>query len=242
MIKNKTALITGSTKGIGSQIGIDLLQKNYFVYFNYANDVESAQELQSYLDKEGYSNKFVILQGNLSIYEEAQYFLDKIHNNLDCIVFNVGITDRTTFGEINIEEWDKVFRTNLTIPFFMLQGLKDRINENGRIIFVTSISGIIPDATSISYGVSKASENMLVKYLAKEFAPRKITINAIAPGYVMTDWHKGKSGDQIKRIANKSLLKRFATPKEIAKSVMMVIENDYITGQIIRVDGGFGLA
>lgn len=242
MTKYKIALVTGSTKGIGRQIGIDLLQKNYFVYFNYANDVESAQELQDYLDKEGYENKFVILQGNLSTYEGAQYFLDKIHDNLDCIVFNVGITDRTSFGNIELDKWEKVFRTNLSVPFFIIQTLKNRINAGGRLIFISSISGLSTDSVSIAYGVSKGAIHILVPYLAKEFKEQKITVNAVAPGYIDTDWHKGKSEAQLNRIKAKHLCNRLGTTTEVSKIVLSIVDNDFINGQILRVDGGFGIA
>jgi len=241
MIK-KIALVTGSTKGIGKQIGLDLLQKNYFVYFNYANDVESAQELQNNLDLSGYSGQFVILQGNLSTYEGAHDLLDKIHENLDCIVFNVGITDRTPFGTISIQDWDKVFRTNLFVPFFIIQTLKDKININGRLIFISSVSGLSTDSVSIAYGVSKGAIHILVPYLAKEFKEKKITVNAIASGYIDTDWHKGKSEAQLNRIKAKHLVNRLGTTEEVAKVVLAIVDNGFINGQTIRVDGGFGIA
>lgn len=231
----KKVLITGGTKGIGKAIAYALSGKNTQLFLNYFNDEESAKQTQKEIQNT------VLIKANLSTFKETYKIFNRIEK-LDYVIFNVGITDRTPFGNIQIEQWDKVFRTNLTIPFFMIQSLKNRINENGRIIFITSISGSIPDSVSISYGVSKASANMLVKYLAKEFAPKKITVNAIAPAYTMTDWHCNKTKAQIERISQKNLLKRFAKPEEIAKSVMMVIENDYITGQVISVDGGFGLA
>lgn len=235
MTKNKIALITGGTKGIGRAIAYELWHKDVKLFLNYANDEESAKQTLLELPN------IQLIQADMSTFAGGNEVFDKI-KKIDYVILNVGITDRTPFGEINIQDWDKVFRTNLSIPFFLVQALKDKINEGGRIVFITSISGIVPDSVSISYGVSKASENMLVQYLAKEFAPKKITVNAIAPGYIFTNWHLGKSGDQLQRIANKSILKRLGKPEEVAKAVMMIIENDYITGQIIRVDGGFGLA
>jgi 3-oxoacyl-[acyl-carrier protein] reductase len=235
MTKNKIALITGGTKGIGKEIAYALSGKHVDLFINYANDEESAKQTQKEIQN------VQLIQADMSTFAGGDKVFDRI-KKIDYVILNVGITDRTKFGDITIENWDKVFRTNLSIPFFLLQALKDKINEGGRIIFITSISGIVPDSSSISYGVSKASENMLVQYLAKEFAPKKITVNAIAPGYIITNWHLGKSGDQLQRIANKSILKRLGKPEEVAKAVMILIENDYITGQIIRCDGGFGLA
>lgn len=230
---DKISVITGSTRGIGKQIGIDLLDKGYFVYFNHAHDNVNI----SFLDNK--YRKYKVIKADLSGINEISK-LNKI-SKLDILILNMGITDRSKFGQLTYKNWEKVINTNLTIPFFLVQSLRNKIRENGRIIFISSISGIVPDSTSIPYGVSKAGINMMVKYLAREFAPKKITVNAIAPGYTMTSWHKSKSKAQIKRIEKKILLNRFAEPKEISKTVLSIIDNDYINGQVIQVDGGFGL-
>ena len=230
--------ISGSTKGIGKQIGIDLLEKGYFVYFNGRNQNSIKDVASKYPDDGSFiCQDLSTIDSNIQLgnqfKEDNAYF--------DVLVCNLGITDRTPFGEIQPEEWNQVLETNLSGAFFLVQTLRNNINRNGRIIFISSISGIVPDSTSISYGVSKAGINMMVPYLAKEFASKKITVNAIAPGYTMTNWHCEKDNNQIRRIAGKCLAKRFGEPKEISKLVMAVIENDYINGQVLRIDGGFGL-
>jgi 3-oxoacyl-[acyl-carrier protein] reductase len=230
----KKALVTGSTKGIGKQIGLDLLNKDYFVYFNGRTE-QSCCDLGIELKNQ---ENFTILKADLSEIDKID-FINKQIPSLDVLILNAGITDRSPFGKIALENWNRVFNVNLTNQFFLIQELKNKINPNGKIIFISSISGIIPDSVSISYGVSKAAINMLVPYLAKEFADKKITVNAIAPGYIMTDWHKGKSQAQLKRIANKCLAGKLGTPKEVSKAVLSVIDNDFINGQVIRVDGGF---
>lgn len=244
--ENKNALIIGSTRGIGKQIGIDLSKENYFVCFN-GHTKESTEQLDKELRNYPYcynESKYSIICYDLSIVENSLEFaryLKAINVKLDVLVWNVGLTDRTKFGEINSKEWNQVFEANLSAPFFFIQEMKNNINPNGKIILISSILGIIPDSVSISYGVSKAATNMLVPYLAKEFAEKKITINAIAPGFILTDWHKGKSKEQIKRIENKSLAKRLGTTEEISKTAMYIINNDFINAQIIRIDGGYGL-
>lgn len=232
----KTVLITGSTKGIGKQIGIDLLIKEWYVYFN-GHSIKSIKNLTNEL-----TSNFEIINCDLSILENniklAKDLINKkIH--FDCIVLNLGITDRTKFGKINYDDWKKVFDTNLNCPFFLIQALLNNIKKNGRIIFISSIAGFIPDVVSISYGVSKAGINMLVQYLAKELKEKKITVNAVAPGYIDTDWHKDKSISQIKRIKKKYLLNRLGTASEVSKAVISIINNDFINAQVIRVDGGF---
>ena len=232
----KTVLITGSTRGIGKQIGMDLLNRDYFVNFNYAHDLNYAHKLYEEIFLK-YSKRFAILKADLSFEMELTKLTSEI-KELDVLILNAGITDRTPFGQITAEIWNRVFNVNLSNQFLLVQALKDNIKPGGKIIFVSSISGIIPDSVSIPYGVSKAAINMLVPYLAKEFASKQITVNAVAPGYTLTDWHIGKSDDQLNRISEKTLLKRFATTKEISSTVLHLIENNYITGQVIRVDGG----
>lgn len=231
---NKTAFITGSTKGIGKQVGLDLLNKNYFVYFNGRTE-QSCCDLGIELKNK---ENFTILKADLSEIDKIDWIKKQI-SILDVLVLNAGITDRTPFGKVSLYNWQKVFDTNLTVPFFLIQSLKDKIKPNGKIIFISSISGLTTDSVSIAYGVSKAAINMLVPYLAKEFAEKKITVNAVAPGYIDTTWHRSKSKSQLKRIEKKCLANRLGTPEEVSKAVLAIINNNFINGQIIRVDGGF---
>jgi 3-oxoacyl-[acyl-carrier protein] reductase len=237
----KYALVTGSTKGIGKAIGVDLLKKGYHVFFNYSKDDNSAKKLREELSKK--FNYFNIIKGDLSDIEESQLFVNKILSykvNLDCIVLNTGITDRSEFKKITLKRWAKVFTTNLTIPFFMLQSLSNNINKKSKIIFIGALMGLIPHSLSISYGVSKAALSMLIKHIAKHFAKDKITVNMIAPGFVETFWHSGvKSKQQMKKISERILLKRFAQAEEISNACMFIIDNDYINGQTIIMDGGY---
>jgi len=237
----KTALITGSTKGIGKEIGLDLLDKDYHVTFNYTHDTKGAELLKKQLDDPRLpriKGDYQIIRADLSYIDDLEKIIKDIYK-LDVLILNAGITDRTPFGKIALENWNHILNVNLTNQFFLIQELKDKINPNGKIIFISSISGLTTDSTSIAYGVSKAAINMLIPYLAKEFANKKITVNAIAPGYIATEWHKGKSKAQIKRIEKKCIANRLGTPEEVSKAVLSIIDNDFINAQIIRVDGGF---
>lgn len=232
----KTVLITGSTRGIGKQIGLDLLKDNYFVYFN-GRTQDSINNLYKEINS---INSHKIIKADLSYIEDIDKISQSI-DNIDILILNAGITDRTSFGEISLEDWNHVFNVNLTNQFFLIQNLKDKIRENGKIIFISSIAGLMADSVSISYGVSKGAINVLVPYLAKVFADKKITVNAIAPGFVESEWHKTKSKAQIKRIAKKCLANRFGTTEEISKLVQSIINNDFINGQVIRCCGGYNL-
>ena len=236
----KYVLVTSSTKGIGKAIGTLLLQHNYYVFFNYAHDDITATQLQQELSQ--YKDKFSIIKADLSNLNGINILhnsITKITNKLDCIVLNTAITDKTQFENITYDNWNNVINTNLNIPFFLVQKLSPYINNNGRIIFISALLGLIPHATSISYGVSKAGLIMLAKSLVKIFKDRKITVNTIAPGFVDTDWQLTKHLNHRQRIENKIALKRFAYPEEIAKVCLSIIDNDYINGAVINVDGGY---
>ena len=224
----KKVLITGSTRGIGRQIGLELLDKGLFVYFNGRN-TRGAQYIHSSTIKADMSTMHGIQEINKNI------------KDLDYLVCNVGVSDRTKFESTTAKKWDSTISTNLSIPTFLIQKLKSKIRLNGSILFIGSILGKIPDSSSLSYGVSKGALPMLTKYLAKEFAPKNVTVNTVAPGFISTSWHKDKSKCQMERIQKKILLGRFGTTQEVSNLCISILENKYITGQTIYIDGGYGL-
>lgn len=179
------------------------------------------------LKKEGYKVAFNSASRPYFVIEEP----------LDVLVLNAGITDRSAFDMITREEWNRVINVNLTEPFFLVQ--KTKMNDNGRIIFISSILAEIPHSISISYPVTKAAINALVKNLVKHFAERKITVNAVAPGFIDTDWHKNKSEEVMKKITDRIALGWFGNVENVSSLVMEIINNDYINGQILTVDGGY---
>jgi 3-oxoacyl-[acyl-carrier protein] reductase len=231
----KSALILGGTKGIGRAISLALIEKDYDVTVIYGHDHNAARELFLNTIKKG---NLRAVQADLSTANGYNKFILDQTQRWDCVVFNVGITDSTPFGEISYDFIHKVMDTNVILPFLALQQISNQINDNGRIIFISSILGIYPHARSIFYGVSKAAINALVKNMVK-YLSRGITINAIAPGFCDTDWHNSKSPERIEFIKNKIALHRFATPEEVASLCMEVINNQYLNGQILEISGGY---
>ena len=238
---NKIAVVTGSTKGIGKSIGLTLLKEGYYVIFNYASSEEAAANLNHELKQE-YQNQYEIIKADLSTVEGVTEFANKItknHKEIHCLILNNGTTSRNTLDEIIPEEWNTVLSTNLTAPLFLIQKLNPYLQQDGRIIFIGSLMGKYPHSLSISYGVSKAGVHMMAKYLVKEFAPRKITVNVIVPGFVDTPWQKDKPAEIRKSIEGKVALKRFALPEEVADLCLSVINNGYINGAELVIDGGY---
>jgi len=234
------AVITGSTRGIGKAIAIDLLKRGCYVILNYFNSDEVAEKVRSELSC--ISTNFSIIKSDLSSFGGMRMFARRVRSitsSIKYIILNVGITKKKGFRETKENDWNKILCANLTIPFFIVQRLERSIKNHGRIVFIGSVLGQVPHAVSIPYGVSKAGLNMLAKYLVKEFSSRSITVNVVSPGFVNTSWHNSKNSAQIKRIKNSISLKRFAESEEISSTCMHVLDNGYINGQLICVDGGY---
>jgi len=236
----KYALVTGSTRGIGKQIAKDLLKSGCYVILNYSYSEEAAKSASLELSR--ISSNFTILKGDLSNIENLNIFITAVKNitcSLDYLILNAYATERVGFKETSYDMWNKIMNVNLTIPFFLVQGIQDILNQDGRIIFIGSTMGMHPHSRSVPYGVSKAGVHMLSNCLVKHFCDRRITVNAIVPGFVNTSTHDDKHPDHIKRIKEKISLGRFGEVEEISKACLSLIDNGYITGQEIVVDGGY---
>ena len=222
----KYALVTGSTRGIGAAIA-DKLRENDFCVFR---------------NSRGESNDPQTIQADLSTIDGVNKLADAVLTQvamLDCVVLNAGATCRKSLKEIGHTDWQTVIDTNVTMPFFLVQRLFDRISDGGSLLFVSSATSIKPHATSVPYGVTKAAVNMLAQSLVKEFAPRGIRVNVICPGFIGTDWQKEKPDWLREKIESKIALKRFGTPNEVADACLLLINNSYLNGAIVQVDGGY---
>ncbi len=237
----KYAVITGSTKGIGKEIASELLKNGYFVFVNYANDEESKNRFDDEYKK--FSDRYICIKKDLSNYENAMEFCKEIlkyTTTLDVLILNCGITEKSQFGEISKDSWEKVMNINLNVPFYIIQKLSEYINNDiGRIILMSSVMGKYPHSTSLAYNVSKAGMNALSNALVKYFADRKITVNSICPGFINTPYHNNRTKESYDRINSKIALHRFGEAKEVASVCMEIIKNQYINGANIDVNGGY---
>lgn len=234
-------LVTGGTKGIGKAIVLKYLHQGCYAIITYSSDDETAELFQRELDV-NYKDKYEIIKADLSKIEEVKIMCNIIrckYRKIDYLILNAGATNRNSFSDMTIDEWNYVINVNLTMPFFIVQSLVDCIIKGGSILFIGAVMGIYPHAISIPYAVSKAGVHMLSRQLVKHLAPYKITVNTIAPGFVDTPWQKSKPLEQRIRIENKIALKRFALPEEITQLCWDISQNAYINGSLLEIDGGY---
>lgn len=238
----KIAIVTGASRGIGREIAKSLARKGIKVIANYNSSQEKAEELKKELKEEGY--EIEIFKADVSKEEECQKLVEysiKKYNKIDILVNNAGIDKYQLITEVTKKDWEEIINTNLYSAFCMCQKVLPNMihNKNGCIINISSIWGIVGASTEVVYSISKAGIDGLTKALAKEVGPSNIRVNSIAPGYIETDINKDVTKEEKEEILKEIPLERTGEPKEIAKCVNWLVEDDYTTGQIISINGGW---
>lgn len=243
MIKDKVALVTGGTRGIGKSIAQVFATNGAKVIFTYHSSTEAAQEIELW----GKENHYEIygIQADASKFADAEksisFTLEKF-NRLDILVNNAGITRDNLLLRMSEEEFDSVISANLKSVFnYTKCAVKPMISQRyGRIINISSVVGISGNPGQANYVSAKAGVIGFTKSVAKEFASRNITVNAVAPGFIETDMTKKLNDKQKEAIISVIPLKKIGSPDVIAKAALFFAsENaDYITGQVLCVDGG----
>jgi len=235
----KKALVTGGTKGIGRGIVTMLLQKGYYVYITYSSDVNAAQSCEEHFST--ISRHFSLHQIDNSDYRQIQQLTEQIKHDglMDCIVFNAGYTLRKSLSDIENDDWEKAMNVNLNSNVYIIRNLLNHIAPNSRLVFIGSMMGIYPHAVSLAYGVTKAAVHALTQNLMKVFEGTGTTVNAIAPGFIETEWQKNKPEYIRNKICEKTALHRFGNIDEVVSTVELCLNNQFINGSIIEVNGGY---
>ena len=246
MLKNKIALITGAGRGIGRAIAIALAKEGAEVVINYNGSEERAKAVKQTIEENG--GKASIYKCNVSDFTACEAMIKDIvkeYGHLDILVNNAGITKDGLIMKMKEEDFDSVLNVNLkgtfnTIRHSARQMLKQR---SGKIINISSVSGILGNVGQANYAASKAGVIGLTKTMARELGSRGITVNAIAPGFVDTEMTEVLSEEIRENACKQIILGRFGKPEDIANTAVFLASDkaDYITGQVISVDGGMNV-
>ena len=240
----KTVIVTGGSRGIGAAIVKELASIGYNVVLNYNKSEESAKKIQTELKEKNINIE--IFKADVSKREEVTKLVEITLNkykNIDVLINNAGIDQIKPFTDITDEDWNSMMSINLNSVFYCTQEvLKNMIqNKSGCIINISSIWGQVGASCEVHYSASKAAVDGFTKALAKELGPSNIRVNSISPGFIDTDMNKELKEEDLIEIKKEIPLGRIAKPEEIAKSVKWLIEDNYVTGQIISINGGWNI-
>ncbi len=236
------ALITGSSRGIGLEIAKDLAKKGYQVVLNSRSEI-SDEVLNEFED---FPLPVVQVTGDVSDFDTAKKIVDQVidqFGKIDILINNAGITRDGLIMRMKEEDFDSVISTNLKGTFNMCRHVTQPMlkKKTGTIINMSSVVGVTGNAGQTNYAASKAGVIGLTKALARELASRRITVNAIAPGYIETEMTDVLSDKVKDAMFDQIPLKRFGHSEEIAQTVDFLINNRYVTGQVIEVNGGLNI-
>lgn len=239
----KTAVVTGGSRGIGKAIAMKLASYGANIVINYRSDEASVQATIKEIEALG--SRAIAIKCDVSSFEQAKIIMKTAvekFGSVDILVNNAGITKDTLLLRMKEEDFDRVIEVNLKGTFNCIRHasaimLKQR---SGKIINISSVVGITGNAGQVNYAAAKAGIIGITKSVARELASRGITCNAVAPGFIQTDMTSSLSDKALEGSLNAIPLKRFGQPQDVANLVFFLVSKsaDYITGQIINVDGG----
>ena len=239
---NKVVIVTGASRGIGRNIATTLAKKGYIVIANYNKSENKAIELQQNLEKENIN--IDIFKADVSNRDEVkklvQFVINK-YKKIDCVINNAGIDQVKMFLDITDADWNNMISNNLNSVFYMCQEILPYMihEKNGVIINISSIWGVTGASCESHYAVSKAGVDALTKSLAKEMGPSNIRINSIAPGFIDTEMNNNLNEEEKQEIKEESPLQKIGKVEDVSRTVEWIVEDEYITGQVISVNGGW---
>lgn len=240
----KTIIVTGGSRGIGAAIVKKLAKENYNVVLNYNKSQKAAEKIKQELAENNINIE--IFKADVSKREEVKelvkFTLNKF-KNIDVLINNAGIDQIKPFMDITENDWNTMMNVNLNSVFYCTQEVLENMihNKKGCIINVSSIWGIIGASCEVHYSASKAAVDGITKALAKELGPSNIRVNSIAPGLINTDMNKDLTKKDLEELKKEIPLGRIAEPEEVVKSIKWLIDDEYISGQIISVNGGWNI-
>lgn len=238
----KNVIVTGGSRGIGKCIVENLAREGYNVILNYNKSEKQARKIQNELKEEGILIE--IYKADVSKREEVKKLVNfaiEKWESIDVLINNAGIAKLQMFQDVTEEDWDEIINTNLKSAFYMSQEVLPNMlhKKSGCIINISSIWGIVGASCETVYSVSKAGMDALTKSLAKELGPSNVRVNSIAPGVIDTEMNSHIDEKIKKEIKNQTPLGKIGKPIDIYKCVKWLIDDEFTTGQVISVNGGY---
>ena len=227
----KVAVVTGGTSGMGLGVVRMLLAKGYYVYATYVGP-DFTEKMDNFeAIKTDQTNRG-------EVYDFINYVKGKT-DHLDCLVCNAGMSIRKSFTEFEDKDWDMMMEVAVNSHYILCREFFSIIPAGSRILFTGSQMGLMPHGTVLAYGVTKSAVHALCRNLVKEFEGTGTTVNAIVPGFVETPWQKEKPEEIKQNIYKKTAIHRFASVEEIVDAFRFCIENPFVNGSLIEVNGGY---
>lgn len=241
-LQGQVAMVTGASQGLGKACALHLAANGAHVICLARNEAKLADTVKAITEAGGSAETFACDVGNRENVTATFEHIEKTHKKLDILVNNAGITQDTLLPRMSDEQWDSVIDTNLTSCFlFCRQASRMMMGPRyGRIINMASVSGIIGNPGQTNYSASKAGMIGFTRSLARELGKRKITVNAVAPGFIESEMTEALGDDTLKEVRKRIPANRLGTAQDVANTVTFLAspEASYITGQVITVDGG----
>jgi len=247
-LKNKVALVTGSSRGVGKAVALGFAREGARVVVNYTSNEAAANEVVAAV--EGMGSKAIAVRADVARKKEAEELVGaavETFGRIDILVNNAGFTRPALLLKMSEEQWDQVVNIHLKGAFLCSQaaGLHMKEQNSGKIINVMSVAGLVGTVGQVNYSAAKGGVLSMTKSIARELARYHICCNVISLGIVATDMtEKIRTDEKLREIyMNRILLKRFAEPEDISPAFVFLAsdESNYITGQLLCVDGGYGM-
>lgn len=246
MLTGKVALVTGASRGIGRQTAITLAAYGATVIVNYNGSREKAEEVAAQITENG--GNAAVYGCNISDYSAVEAMMKKLvqkYGRIDILVNNAGITRDGLLMKMSEEDYDAVLDTNLKGTFNCIKHISRQMlkQRSGRIINLSSVVGVYGNAGQVNYSASKAGVIGITKSVAKELGSRGITVNTVAPGFIITEMTDAMPEDAKKQVSDRIAMKRLGEVADVAETVAFLASDKaaYITGQVICVDGGMSI-
>lgn len=246
MLTGKVALVTGASRGIGRQTAITLAAYGATVIVNYNGSREKAEEVATQITENG--GNAAVYGCNVSDYPAVEAMMKELvqkYGRIDILVNNAGITRDGLLMKMSEEDYDTVLDTNLKGTFNCIKHISRQMlkQRSGRIINLSSVVGVYGNAGQVNYSASKAGVIGITKSVAKELGSRGITVNAVAPGFIITEMTDAMPEDAKKQVSDRIAMKRLGEVADVAETVAFLASDKaaYITGQVICVDGGMSI-